>query len=210
MGKRVPLGCLTEGVGWIQTCCTVVVQQSWEMCVIWGSQMSQCLWEGKEGRDHTNYLGCLWHCVHTWSKIYYRKHFHGNCNLMGQHDPQPLSGLLRRISGCRFLWVPPKNPQWNIDVFMSVMAPAPFQCLRGTSYPGLQTQNLLHGRKRCLAGGQRRLPWAGTASRGLFQNAGPLPTHHDYSLAPAGLVQSGKSEAWSKFSSSPVNSPVER
>lgn len=115
----------------VQTCCTEVIQQSWGTCVIWGSQMSRWLWEGMERRDHTKYLAA-YGSVPSWTKTYYRQYFHGNCNLIDWHNPQPLCGLFRRISDCYFLCLPPKNSQWNVDVVMSVMRPPP------SSFPVLQ------------------------------------------------------------------------
>lgn len=79
---------------------------------------------------------------------------------------------------------------------------------RDVSYPSCQSLLLLHGKRGCLVGVWRRLPWDERVLQGLCQNAGPSQTHHGSPLMKGCLVKSRKIEAWSKCSSSQVYAPV--
>lgn len=81
---------------------------------------------------------------------------------------------------------------------------------RDRPHLGCPERHLLHVRRWFLAGAWRRLSWVERASQGLCQTAGPSQTHQGSSLTQSCLVQSRRSGARSKCSSSQVCSPVEK
>lgn len=155
----------------------------------WGhyrtDRKSQCCeWEGKRKGSVTSSSGgvAVDNSAQTWAKtVLYRKHCYGGFNLIECCDFQALTPFSLKVPTCTCFSSLPRGPHrnlWKANRHEDFPLPPNAEA----TYPDYHIWLLLHGRKWCLVGVWRTLPWAGIVLQGLFQSTCWSPSNYGSSF----------------------------